>query len=163
MKQLIIIRHGKAEEYDFINSDFERSLTKKGKQISRDIAEKLGKKGIRFDAIYSSPAFRAIETAIIFADELGFPFSEIKLKKEIYSGFCSESLQEILQTVENEHNAIAIVGHNPGLTDIASELTGYSDIYMPKTSVVVIESVAENWTDFFQQKRKLLLFEKNKK
>lgn len=162
MKQIILIRHGKAEEYDFINSDFERSLTKKGKQISREIAEKVTKKGIAPQIIFSSPAFRALETAIIFADELNYPFSEIKLRKEIYSGFCTESLKEILKNADNSKNSLAFVGHNPGLTEIAAEATGYSDIYMPKTSVVVIESKADNWSDFFLSERKLLLFEKNK-
>jgi phosphohistidine phosphatase len=163
MKQLVIIRHGKAEEYDFINSDFERSLTKKGKQICREIALRISQQGIVFDCIYSSPAFRAIETAIIFADELNFSFSEIILKKEIYSGFCKDALKEILDQANNEHKTIAVVGHNPGLTDISAELTGFSDIYMPKTSVVVIESNTENWLDFLNKERKLILFEKHKK
>ena len=64
MKKIIFVRHGKAEEPCDGFADFERSLTERGKNISRLMASKL--KEIEKDPgiIITSPAFRALETAL---------------------------------------------------------------------------------------------------
>ena len=58
MKRLIFIRHGKAEDDSPEISDFERSLTLKGKVISRLMARKLMEKekspGVLLTSIQSS-------------------------------------------------------------------------------------------------------------
>lgn len=159
MKQIFLIRHGKAEDYDFVNSDFERCLTKKGKQISREVAEKIAKKDFVPEIIYTSPAFRAIETAIIFADVLKYSYSDLKICKDIYSGFDIDSLREIISELDNRVNSVAIVGHNPGLSDIAEILCKSWVQNIPKTGVVIIESKAITWTEFEQNETKIVLFE----
>ena len=58
MKRLIFIRHGKAEDGSSEISDFERSLTLKGKVISRLMAHKLMEKEKSPGIIVTSPAFR---------------------------------------------------------------------------------------------------------
>ncbi|HEX7493785.1 MAG TPA: histidine phosphatase family protein, partial [Bacteroidales bacterium] len=69
MKKLIFIRHGKAEDPVHEISDFERSLTLKGKIISRLMAQRLMEKEKSPGIIVTSPAFRALETAFIFAGQ----------------------------------------------------------------------------------------------
>ena len=69
MKKLIFVRHGKAEEEAPGISDFERSLTSSGKKISKQMARLNQKKNL--PVFVSSPAFRALETALIFAGECG--------------------------------------------------------------------------------------------
>ena len=59
MKKLIFIRHGKAEEQNTDISDFERSLTTKGKKEVHNIALKLRVKQPSIDLFMTSPAFRA--------------------------------------------------------------------------------------------------------
>ena len=67
MKKLILVRHGKAEDGSPDISDFERSLTSKGKLLSRLVAHKLKAREKSPGILVTSPAFRALETALIFA------------------------------------------------------------------------------------------------
>jgi phosphohistidine phosphatase len=67
MKKLIFIRHGRAEDPANEITDFERSLTTKGKVIANAVADILFRKDDSKGMIITSPAFRAFETALIFA------------------------------------------------------------------------------------------------
>ncbi len=67
MKKLIFVRHGRAEEPTSMIPDFERSLTTKGKNISEQMAAILKTKEKDPGVFITSPAFRALETALVFA------------------------------------------------------------------------------------------------
>ena len=84
MKKLIFIRHGRAEDPAPEISDFERSLTLKGKSISKLMAHKLHEKENTPGVLITSPAFRALETAIIFAEEFGIKSETIILNSDLY-------------------------------------------------------------------------------
>ncbi len=71
MKKIIFVRHGRAEDQASEFSDFERSLTTRGKVISKQMAKWFREKESKPGILISSPAFRALETAIIFAEEYG--------------------------------------------------------------------------------------------
>ena len=123
MKKLIFVRHGKAEEPAEGLSDFERSLTLKGKIISRHMAAKLGeieKSGV---TIISSPAFRALETALIFAGELDADPEKIIINSNLYYKMNLSQLPEILSTAGNKRDTLILFGHNPSFTEIANSLS----------------------------------------
>ena len=84
MKKLIFVRHGKAEDPAPEISDFERSLTMKGKIISKLMAQKLREKENSPGIIITSPAFRALETAFIFAEEFGIEPEKIIINSKLY-------------------------------------------------------------------------------
>ena len=71
MKKIIFVRHGRAEDQASEISDFERSLTTRGKVISKQMAKRFREKESNPGLLITSPAFRALETAIIFAEEFG--------------------------------------------------------------------------------------------
>lgn len=73
-KTLYLIRHSKADFPSDGITDFERPLTNHCVSDSHRVASKLGAKKVEWDLVISSPAFRAINTAIIFSNELNFPF-----------------------------------------------------------------------------------------
>ncbi|MBM3420851.1 MAG: phosphohistidine phosphatase, partial [Bacteroidetes bacterium] len=87
MKKLIFVRHGKAEDPDNALNDFGRSLTEKGKEISSQMARRLAKREKEQVTIVTSPAFRALETALIFAGTLKTGYDNIVIREAIYGSF----------------------------------------------------------------------------
>ena len=84
MKKLIFVRHSKAEDATFDALDFERSLTTKGKYIANAMALQLKEKEPYIGVVISSPAFRAVETALIFSGIYRKPSNSIILDDNIY-------------------------------------------------------------------------------
>jgi len=83
MKQVVIVRHAKAVPYGYEN-DFERDLTNRGETDAERLGKELKIRGVQADAIISSPAKRALHTACIFAENLGFEKNRIQEIPDIY-------------------------------------------------------------------------------
>jgi len=147
MKKLIFIRHAKAEETAGEISDFERSLTIKGKITSKLMARKLKTKEDSLGIIITSPAFRALETSIIFAREFGVLPDKIILNNKLYFKMNFQSLLEFLSLVNEDDNTVTLFGHNPSFTEIANNLTINGCDVMPKCSVVVISFKIRTWSE----------------
>src|SRR5450759_3205725 len=120
MKKLIFIRHGRAENPAPEISDFERSLTLKGKSISKLMAHKLGEKENSPGIIITSPAFRALETAFIFAEEFGIKPEDIILNSYLYYKMNFNHLHEVLSLAGEDTDSITLFGHNPSFTQITN-------------------------------------------
>ena len=118
---LYLIRHAIAEEESPSVEDRQRALTEKGAKKMRNIAKGLKTLGIEFDYIISSPYVRAQQTAEILGDVF-------KLRKRIV---ISESIapmgdpSQLLAEINEKYtvNSLAIVGHEPYLSNLISLLT----------------------------------------
>jgi len=77
MKRVVIVRHAKSVPYGY-DDDFNRDLSNKGKNDATLVSNELKRKNIFPDAMISSPAKRAIKTARIFAENLGFDKNNIR-------------------------------------------------------------------------------------
>jgi phosphohistidine phosphatase len=155
MKKLIFVRHGKAEDPSSGISDYERSLTLKGKIISRTMGKKLLEIEKSPVTIISSPAFRAIETALIFALEFGVDPDRIILKSNIYYKMNLRDLPEIISGTGENCDTIIMFGHNPSFTEIVSGLCKEGCDFMPKTSVAGISFDINKWQEIRQKTGKL--------
>ena len=71
MKRVIIVRHAKSVPYGY-EDDFNRDLRDRGKNDSKLVSTELKNQNISPELMVSSPAKRAIKTARIFAENLGF-------------------------------------------------------------------------------------------
>ncbi|HLN21995.1 MAG TPA: histidine phosphatase family protein [Bacteroidales bacterium] len=159
MKKLIFVRHGKAEEVVNGMSDFERSLTAAGKKISRQMAKTFLKKEGSPGLIISSPAFRAFETACIFAgqqDERSY--DKIMLKSDLYFGTNLQKLNKILGEIDNSVEKITLFGHNPSFTDMPDTLSKTGCGPVPKSGVVCISFDVDKWEDINRGEGKLEYF-----
>ena len=156
MKKLIFIRHGKAEEPASGVSDFERSLTIRGKIVSRLMAKKLRETDRSSMTLISSTAFRAVETAMIFARELDTETDSIILSNDIYYRMNLRRLPEILSLAGEDCDTVAIFGHNPSFTELADCLTEEGCDFMPKSGVAGIVFDINSWHDIKQRKGKML-------
>jgi phosphohistidine phosphatase len=155
MKKIILIRHGKAEDDSTEISDFERSLTLKGKVTSRLMALKLLEKEKSPGIIITSPAFRALETALIFADEYGISSDNIVMNSDIYYKMSLKNLLAILSGVREVEQVITLVGHNPSFTQIANSLSDEGCDLLPKNGVVCFSFNIMTWSEIGHNKGKM--------
>lgn len=145
MKRIIIVRHAKAIDRTEDIGDFERSLTEKGRNDSIKMARRLKKRGILPDLMLSSPANRALETAQVFAEELGYSPQKILLRDSIYESNAAESFLYIFQELNDQIESAAIFGHNPSLSEFADILIDGFEHYIPKTAILEISYETDEW------------------
>ncbi len=158
MKRLIFVRHGKAEDDSPEISDFERSLTLKGKSISKLMARKMMEKEKSPGKFLTSPAFRALETALIFAREYGINADDIILKSDLYYKMNIQNLPGILSDINDETLTVTLFGHNPSFTHIANALSSGGCEFIPKCGIVCMSFNLTTWSDITRSTGKINYF-----
>ncbi|MDA3852240.1 MAG: histidine phosphatase family protein [Spirochaetaceae bacterium] len=143
MKNLLIMRHGKAELGNG-NKDRERSLMPRGQKQSREAALALEEQQILPGLIISSTANRAKETAQMVSEYL-VKAVPIQLEDQIY--LCSlEELIEVSKICPEEIETLLLVGHNPTMEFLLDRVSGSP--YSVKTSEIYSFKVnCSRWQD----------------
>ncbi len=144
MKELILLRHAKSAWNNNLD-DRNRPLSEKG--INRIINISKVSKNIFKDSdiIYSSPAIRALSTAIIMMNVLNISFSNIQIKENLYS-FSFENILNFIKSVEDRFNRIICVGHNPAFTQVVNFLGNKKIFNLPTSSWVKITFDQSEWS-----------------
>jgi phosphohistidine phosphatase len=140
MKKLLLIRHAKAEKETSVK-DINRPLKYIGIQDARFMAERVKENSLIPQLIVTSPALRTKTTAEIFADHLLLPDPEVN--KAVYEA-SQQALLRVINQLPNQYNFIALVGHNPGVSQILYYLTGESREVHTST-VALIEFEIDDW------------------
>jgi phosphohistidine phosphatase len=146
MKKIVFIRHGRAEDPSSEITDFDRSLTIRGKVISRMMARVFRENEKDPGLIITSPAFRALETAFIFASEFGIKPERIRIESDLYYKTNLKILLNILNLVSDETNIITLFGHNPAFTEMADRLSIEGWEFMTKTSIACMSFSSKTWS-----------------
>jgi phosphohistidine phosphatase len=141
MKQLLLIRHAKAEK-DSAGKDFDRPLKYPGIQDARFMADRIKEQSIIPQLIITSPALRTKTTAEIFADTFHLP--DPTTKKAIYEA-SRETWLKVINGLPSEYDTIALVGHNPGVAEILRYLTGEGREVHTST-VALVEFDIDQWS-----------------
>ena len=160
MKKLFLIRHAKSSWSDETLSDFERPLSKRGKRNIPLMASILKEKEVLPDCILSSPALRAKKTAKLLAKGIGFTHP-ILYDKTLYEGD-KEEIHEAIISMDESCNTLFVVGHNPGLNDLAKHYAGFSQNIVT-CGIVEIAFEVQTWKEIVPKAAKLLSFEFPKK
>jgi phosphohistidine phosphatase len=146
MKELYLVRHAKSSwEYDGVD-DYDRPLKGRGISDAHFISNLLAQQNTTPQALFSSPATRAVHTAMIFARNLNFPFSSIRLSEDLY--MCSENqLLAFIRTIEDTYNSVLIFGHNPTLTNFVNRCTPQRIDNLPTTGVACFHFDINSWRE----------------
>jgi phosphohistidine phosphatase len=163
MKKIIFIRHGRAEDQAPEFSDFERSLTTKGKAIAHQMAKKFREKEPDPGLLITSPAFRALETAYIFASEAGIDHGDVRVLPALYSKPGIKMLLDLTGTLDEDLDTITLFGHNPSFTEMPDKLSRDGCEFVTKTSVVCISFQVRTWSEIKAGTGKLEYFMKPEK
>ncbi len=121
MKKIILIRHAKSSWENPWLDDYERPLADRGLHDAPNMANSLKKRGIDIDLICSSTAKRARQTASITAEVIGYPKEKIFWDKSLYHASANHLLQ-FIHSQSDHIQTMAVIGHNPGLTELINLL-----------------------------------------
>ena len=158
MKRLLIIRHAKSSWDQPHLSDFERPLNNRGKRDLPDMATRLADLDLKVDAFISSPANRALTTAIGHAKALGYKEEQVIQKRELYHASAS-TIRKIVADVEDRHDTVAIFGHNPGLTDVINDLSNFYLDNLPTCAICGIEFEIDKWNEILHRTGRKFLYD----
>lgn len=146
MKQLTLIRHATAAPAFSGQPDWDRELEASGVRDARKLGERL-RACARPTLFMSSPAARALATAQLIATEVGFAPAAIQKRERLYLATPKDMLALICD-VAGTAERLWVVGHNPGISEFADQLSNERAIdNMPTCAVVQMELDLEQWRD----------------
>lgn len=145
MKAIYLIRHAESA-WNNASSDFERVLTTKG-----NLDAQLMSNGMDFtpDTIITSSAKRTTATAIIFANALNYSLNKIDYEISIYEAPLQNLIDKINQ-IDSQHQTAVLVGHNPGITQLANYLANESLSPVQPCTVIKIELEIDRWNEIIK-------------
>ena len=144
VKRLLIIRHAKSSWDNPELTDFDRPLNKRGKRDLPDMALRLSSLNLKIDHFLSSPANRALITAVGHAQLFGLSKSDIQTDKRLFHASVSRIMQVISET-PNQFDTLAIFGHNPGLTGLINQISDFELWNLPTCAICGIEFSFDSW------------------
>ena len=125
MKTLTLLRHAKAGLDDPGSRDFDRTLNAKGRRAATQVGAYLQRERVGFDHVVASPALRVVET--LSAVEAGYASALAPAwDRRIYLA-SAVTLLDLVQGTDAGVERLLLVGHNPGLEDLAMWLVPTSD------------------------------------
>jgi phosphohistidine phosphatase len=163
MRRLFLVRHAKAE-LSVGRDDYARKLTERGRADARRVAKALAARHFLPDVLIHSGAARAKQTAEIFAAEWG---SKVELEQDtrLYDASLT-TLLERARALADAHKRVGLVGHNPGLGELATALTGSGAeperrrlaAKYPTGAVAVLDFSIQRWKEVERNSGMLALY-----
>lgn len=158
MKKLFLVRHSKSAKDNPILTDFDRPLNFRGYKDARVFGAKLKKIIGQPELFISSPAVRAVSTAVIFADVFNVNSKKIILDKSLYESSVNDYLK-VMKAIDNSYSSVMLFGHNPTITSLANNLTKPFTENIPTTGVTGIEFNIKQWKELVPASGKLFLYD----
>lgn len=131
-----------------------RALTDDGERQCENLVEKLKKRDLEIDAVYSSPAKRARQTAELIIKGLGLK-SPLKTDDRLYNA-TPRKLMEVSSQLPDDIKRVLIVGHNPGLPGFVSLITTTQLDSMPTSAWANMAVNVESWAELGPGKAELI-------
>lgn len=161
MKTLFLVRHAKSSRDDPSLPDRDRPLDDRGKQDAPKMGRRLAKRDVKPELLLSSPALRAVTTAQLIAEEVGYERNAIVVDDRLYASDADELLA-VIRALDKKLNRVMIFGHNPEFTDLAHRLSS-EIIEMPTCAIVEFNFDTKAWSDVGERKPAKVVFDYPKK
>jgi phosphohistidine phosphatase len=158
MKTLLLIRHAKSGWDDPSLSDFDRTLTERGKSDAKIMAQRIKGQSIDIDSFVSSPAKRAKKTAKIFMKELKKNVEEMLLIPDLYEASVN-NFYSTIENLEDMRNVVAVFAHNPGITEFVNSLECSPVYNMSTCAVFALKIKTNHWKDFHEAEKQFVFFD----
>jgi phosphohistidine phosphatase len=119
-RTLYLLRHAKSSWADPSLADRDRPLAPRGRRNAAVLAARLARAPIAPDLVLCSPALRARETLAAIGDALP-PDAETRVEERLY-GASADELAALLAELPGAVRAVLLIGHNPGIEELAGLL-----------------------------------------
>jgi phosphohistidine phosphatase len=151
MRRLMLLRHAKTERAQPGEPDRDRPLTRRGRADAPAVGAYMARHGLIPDLALVSPARRARETWDLIAACFAKP-PQAESAERIYNADPQQLIGLIAET--QDAHSLLVVGHNPGIHDLAVQLIASGDAEMreriseklPTSGLVVIDLAFNDWS-----------------
>ena len=165
MKRLYLLRHAKSSWDDPTLADHDRPLAARGRRAAKLIADHARRERIAPELVLCSPSRRTRQTLALIAPGLG-EGPDVQIKPELYAAGPA-GLLETLREVPDAVDSVMLIGHNPGIQDLALGLAGGSPeaprmrTKFPTAALATLEVMA-SWRELAPSTAELVSFVKPK-
>lgn len=132
-RTLILFRHAKSDQSS-PGADIDRPLNPRGERQAPEAGRWLAGNIDTIDLAVVSPANRARTTWELASAELD-ESPQTRIDERIYGG----SLLSVVRDLPDEARTVVLVGHNPGMEDLASLLSN-TPLPMPTSAIAVLDA-----------------------
>jgi phosphohistidine phosphatase len=168
MRRLMLLRHARTENDAPSGRDQDRRLDDRGRADAAEIGGWMARHPPYPDAVLVSPAVRSHQTweLVWQAIKSTAPPPKVELVPELYGADPSALLQIIHAAAADDPQRLLLVGHNPGLHELAFGLTGSGNAAaravladnLPTSGLAAIDFDIEDWDDVSFRRGRLELF-----
>jgi phosphohistidine phosphatase len=148
VKRIYLLRHAKSSWKDDQLRDHDRPLAGRGKRAAKAMARHLRDEGIDPQLVLCSTARRARDTLERIEPALGR--RTVHVERDLY-GASAQALLERLRAVPDRVGSVMVIGHNPGLEDLALELArdgplvGDVEAKFPTAALATLTFAGSSW------------------
>jgi phosphohistidine phosphatase len=159
MKTVYLVRHAKSSWDDPLQKDFDRPLNKRGRRDAPRMGKRLQEREIHPDLLLSSPAERALSSCLLIAEKIGYTLHDVLTDRRLYHAG-DDQLMSLICDLNDEHDEVMIVAHNPGLTDFVNRASREPVIdNIPTCGVVALKFPVRSWNSITWGKGEMMFFD----
>jgi phosphohistidine phosphatase len=157
MRRLMLLRHAKTEHDAPTGRDQDRRLDERGHKDAAQLGGWIGRHPPFPDHVLVSPAVRAKQTWQLAWDMMKdhVPPPLVEFQKELYAADPMQLLRSIRAASAADLKQLMLVGHNPGLHELALALIGSGDAAprraladnLPTSGLALFEFAIDDWND----------------
>ena len=141
-KTLTLIRHATADTPAQV-SDHQRPLSAKGLAQVKRARSDLHMRANKAEHIYCSDAVRTRQTAEQLHRQLGYA-ATLDYRSELYLA-SQDTLLACVNATPNQFQHVAVIAHNPGLSELCSQLTGQYGMRLSTCAIVTLQLAVDDW------------------
>jgi phosphohistidine phosphatase len=142
MRRVWLLRHAKSSWDDPGIPDHDRPLAPRGRKAAKRMALWADENDVRPDLVLCSTALRARATLDLVLPGLGKPATAFD--DDLYHASAA-GLLERLRALPDDAAAVLLVGHNPGLHDLACLLAPPGPEAFPTAALADLRLAADTW------------------
>jgi phosphohistidine phosphatase len=168
MRRLLLLRHAKTENDAPSGRDQDRRLDNRGRLDAAEIGGWIGRHPPFPDAVLVSPAVRANQTWEIAWEAMQdrVPQPRVEFLEELYGADPAQLLETVHAAVATDPKTLMLVGHNPGMHELALMLTGSGGAggrkalgdNLPTSGLAIFDFEVDDWSDVAFRRGRLAKF-----
>jgi phosphohistidine phosphatase len=161
VRRLFLFRHAKAIRSKPGTEDRTRALIERGRKDSARIGAYMAAEALVPDRVLISPAVRTQETWK-FTVSAFHPAVEVITAEQLYDAKM-DTITAVIRKTPAEVHSVLVIGHNPGLHDLALRLTASGNVRahkrlkkkLPTAGLVIIDFDFDDWSKLREESGRL--------